>query len=184
MMLNPGTPWLANLPKKLFVANAGYAVTVGYTAEDASERCTLELRPEKPVLGEVRITGEHLFRLMLEQRDGYLAVLDGPGPVEKIPVGAYSSGKTWLRRDEAEAFEAGDRKLVVSENTPASYVTGGPLTNTVRLHARGGQYLVMVRQIAGSDGKDYKFTRPDLAAPDWKAFREGKEVGSGKFKFG
>ncbi len=182
--LNPGTPHLVRWSPRVFLAGRGFDVGLRSTNQAGSPRYVLDLRPAQPQLGELRVNGQHLYRLILTQPNGFEAILDQPGPTEKLPVGTYQTGEVWLRQGAGEAFYIGPLPLTVRADAPTSLALGGPLTNTVTAQ-QVGENLVLRYRLAGTGSRalDYRIST-ETQPPGWAIWQGDKQVASGKFAYG
>lgn len=183
---DPGTPYLVSWPKRAFVAGQGFALGRHYTNQAGSARYLLNLTPTNPRLGELRLSGQYLYRLMLCQADGYAAILDTPGQAEKIPLGTYPTAEVWLRQGMAEAFYIGPLPLTVGADAPVSLALGGPLTNSVVAERRGDDLVLSYRLVgAGNPALTYRMSNDDRSKPPAVTILAGeKQVASGQFAYG
>ncbi len=189
-------------------------------------RLNLTERPEQ--LGELKITGQYIHRLVLSrvspggapapgsaaqaaaqaafarrygvggsapaQAPSLTVILDSPGPVVKIPVGAYQFQLS-LKQGGVEArplannfglYNQNSGPLVVSATNAATLAFGGPLTNSVAV-ARRGRSLALSYQLLGAKGEAYQL-QGDRKEPEFAIYRPGKsgdkQLASGRFQFG
>ena len=184
--LNPGTPYTIHWPRRVYLAGQGYGLSGLYTNQAGAPGYVLELTPAQPQLGELRLNGQNLYRLILQQPGGYTAILDSPGLTEKIPAGTYQTGEVWLRRGAAEAFYDGPLPLNVATDASIELPVGGPLTNVVTVERNGGD-LVLRYQLLGGGRRalTYRMSTEDRTnPPGWIILSEGKQTASGKFAYG
>jgi len=169
----------------LYLPEQAYRIQCRQEARSGTAGYTLELTETPVELGNLRVTGECLYRLVLEGLDGHtVAVLDAPGAVTKAPAGAYRVRAVWLRKGEAEGYSRSDKAVVVGERGTTSLVAGGPLQNSLTL-SRWGKFLFLRHRIAGADGSEYRLLRRDRDhPPEWAAYRNGQTTATGKFAFG
>jgi len=184
--LNPGTPYLTSWPKRVFLAARGFGLSGRYTNVAGSPGYVLELSSTEPQLAQLRVDGEHLYRLILYEPGGYTTILDKPGLTERIPAGVYQSAEVWLRRGVAEAFYIGPLALPVGAGAPASLAIGGPLTNVVAAERSGDNLILRYRLVgAGSPMLTYQMSAEDRGSPPgWAALAGEKPIASGKFAYG
>jgi hypothetical protein len=184
MVLNPGTPHLVDYTRQVFFGGKAYGLECRFGGSGSNSGYVLELTPQTPALGEVQLTGRDVYRLVLQQTNGFTAVLDDPRSREKIPVGLYTQHETWVRRGGGEAFLIGPRRLFVSADHPVDLTAGGPIANTVTAR-RSGEALVFSYQLLGADGQPYRLTRQDTAQPPlWTVYQGERRIDSGKFESG
>jgi hypothetical protein len=184
--LNPGTPHTIHWPQRVHLAGQSFGLSNYFTKQGGSPCCFLELTPAHPQLGELRLSGQNLYRLILQQPGGYTAILDTPGSAKKIPAGTYQTAEVWLRYGAAEAFYDGPLPLTVGADTSISLPIGGPLTNMV-LAERSGDDLVLRYQLVGAGHRalTYRMSKEDRNnPPGWTIFSGGKQIASGKFAYG
>jgi hypothetical protein len=184
MTLNPGTPYLVEFCRKFYVAGQAYDLNCRYASPANPPHYVMELVPQQPPLGELRLSGMHLFRVILAQTNGYTVVLDNPGPVEKLPVGTYQKSEVWLRKGAAEAFDIGERRVSITAGAPTALTAGGPLTNSVVVTRRENDLLFNYR-LVGADGESYRLSSDDRQhPPEWSVYRGAQKLASGKFQYG
>ena len=115
----------------------------------------MAFKEQAPRLGELKITGTDLYRLILTAEPEMTVVFDQPAGTVKLPVGSYSLAQTWLRKGETELASAGVRKFSVEEQRPASVLAGGPLTNSIQVGSEGYN-LLLNYALLGVGGRGYK----------------------------
>jgi hypothetical protein len=173
-------------------------------------RLNLTERPEQ--LGELRITGQYIHRLVLTRRFSVAAqapsltvILDSPGPVVKVPVGSYAyqlslkqggtEASLMLNYASVEVDSEGRSVprlandhglLVVSAANAATLAAGGPLTNSVTVDRRG-RSLALNYRLLGANGEAYQL-QGVRKEPEFAIYRAGKsrdtKLASGRFQFG
>jgi hypothetical protein len=196
-------------PKVFF---EGRACQLDWSAEPRGreEKLALRLTEEQPALGELRITGSFIQRLVLTG-EPYVVVLAEPPTRVKVPRGRYQPYRVWLQQGKAEAYfnfgvpQSGmanvvegisgsqmpvlgpplpEQAVVVEEGWTAVLAVGGPLTNCVSATHRGRNLLLSYRLI-GSGGGEYRMAGGgDRKPPQVTISRSGIKVGSGQFEFG
>jgi hypothetical protein len=175
-------------PTNLYFLNQAYKVTCAAEPEGTPPRLRLELTEQPAKLGELRLTGAFLDRVILDPGD-YTVVWDAPGPVVKAPVGRYPLHRVRLKHGNAEACRSPVSMLpipgvTVSESQSTALQIGGPLTNSVTVSHRGRQ-LVFVYQLVGADRVQYRLARQDRSEPPtFTVYQGNKRIASGKFEFG
>jgi hypothetical protein len=168
------------------LAGQSFGLSNYLTNQGDSPCYLLELTPAHPQLGELRLTGQNLYRLILQQPGGYTAILDTPGSAKKIPAGTYQTAEVWLRYGAAEAFYDGPLPLTVRADASISLPIGGSLTNLV-VAERSGDNLVLRYQLvgAGRHPLTYRMSTEDRSnPPGWTILSGGKQIASGKFAYG
>jgi hypothetical protein len=186
ILLNPGTPHTVHWPQRVYLAGQSFGLSSHYTNQGGSPCYLLELTPARPQLGELRLSGQNLYRLILQQPSGYTAILDTPGSAERIPAGTYQTAEVWLRQGAAEAFYDGPLPLTVGADASVSLAIGGPLTNSV-VAERSGDNLILRYQLvgAGRHSLTYRMSTEDRTnPPGWIILSGGKQIARGKFAYG
>lgn len=183
-----------NFRSNLFLNQQAYRLELAAESGPGNKlRYRVRIQEETAKLGTLRLDGRFIDRLVLTQgstQDGFVVVLDTPGPVVKVPVGKYDLPQIWLRAGDAQAYRetangfGAQPKLEVSAASEASLVAGGPLTNLVSV-ARSGAALMLSYRLVGVDGQGYQLANVDRSKPPgFVVSQGGKEVFSGKFEFG
>jgi hypothetical protein len=146
-------------------------------------RCKVEIQPQPSELGDLKVTGKYVHRLLMkrEGNDPVEVVLGEPAPLEKVPRGVYSC--TFIVDQGGMAALPRDKHHVVVGGTNAALLTiGGPLTNSVSV-TREGENLSLTYQLLGVNGDAYGLwgvrKEPELAI-----YRGDKKLFADKFRFG
>lgn len=179
---------------KVFLDPQGYEVKGELSQQNQKPAYRLQFTECPTELGEVKLTGKSLQRLVLyggETSSPWAVVLDTPPSTVKIPVGAYHSYNVFLKEGQTEAFRqmAGvapsERSwLTVSASNAVPFVAGGPLTNTVTVK-RQGRFLSLSYSVQGADGEPYQIRPENRSQPPLYAiYKGGKQVASGNFAYG
>ena len=196
-------------PKVFF---EGHAWQLDWSAEPRGreEGLALRLTEEQTALGEMRITGSFIQRLVLTGGP-YVVVLAQPPASVKVPPGRYHPFRVWLKQGKAQAYfnfglpQSGkpnvleevtgaklpvlsppppEQAVVVEEQRTAVLAVGGPLTNWVSATHRGRNLLLSYR-LVGAGGGEYRLSVwDDRKPPQVTIRRSGKRVGLGQFEFG
>ena len=181
---------LATVPfaRKIFFDGHAYELTLPTVSQDGELKPTLALTEQPVSLGEVKITGKFIRRLVLPGSQ-YKVILGAPGDMVKVPIDSYRQPDLEVAQNGVAAFCQSDNSLpnyplVVSTNAAAALTAGGPLTNTV-IATRQGQELRLDYRLAGAGGEFYQLTRLDRSKPPkFAIYRGEKKVASGEFEFG
>jgi hypothetical protein len=189
---NTGDGLLASVPfplsRKVFVDGHAYQMEWTARSENGEARPALQFVEQPAALGELKITGQYIGRLVLTGGP-YLVVLDQPSGVVKVPTGSYNQLDIKLERNGTEAFRnAGQAQAVgriaVNEKAPVVLNVGGPLTNTVRA-SRHGPDLRLDYLLAGAGGETYQMAKQDRSKPPGFAIYHGeKKMATGDFEYG
>jgi hypothetical protein len=182
--LGSSTPDGFDYTKNLFFDNRAYELDSRYETGGDSPKYKVTFKEQDPRLGDLKVTGSNLHRVILTMKPAMTVILDQPQGTVKLPVGSYALAEIWLRAGEAEVgtFSAG--KLSVSEQRPASLLAGGPLTNSVEVKSERDS-LRLNYVLLGADGRAYKNPRPDYKhPPEFAVFQGTNRLATGKFNFG
>ena len=173
--------------RKLFVKNHAYQLECTEETQGGASKVRVQFTEQTPKLGELKIAGSFVERVTLEGGP-YLAVLDKPEALVKVPVGRYNQTRVSLKKGEFEACPDGQMRgsvagITINEKSPAVLTTGGPLTNSVSV-SRRGKYLALNYQLLGVGGA-YQLVDQDRShPPEFTIYQGDKKVASGKFEFG
>jgi len=174
--------------QKLFIGGHPYQVKRVLETRNGEDRPALEFTEQPVALGELRITGQYIQRLMLPGGP-YLVILDRPGDTVQVPVGSYNQPNILLAQGGVTAFcnsgpwQTGKR-ISVDGKTPAILAAGGPLTNSVAA-SRHGRDLRLDYRLVGAGDATYELANANRSQPPEFAIYKGeKKVASGKFAFG
>lgn len=181
---------LATVPfsRKLFVDGHTYRLDLIAGPRDGEAKPALQFAGQSVPLGELKITGKCIQRLVLPGGP-YLVVLDQPAASVQVPTGSYNQPEILLEQNGAEAFcnpgrSLFEKRLFVGDKIPAVLNVGGPLTNSVTA-SRHGQDLRLDYRLVGVGGETYQLANQDRSrAPEFAIYKGGKKIASGKFEFG
>jgi hypothetical protein len=184
-----GSSTVIPFSRKLFVDGHAYQLTPAARPQNDGARLALQFAEQSVALGELKITGKFIQRLVLPG-GSYLVVLDQPSGVVKIPTGSYAGQPgVHLEENGIQAFNKSSQwsagvPISVNDQKIAILNAGGPLTNSVRA-SRHGQDLRLDYQLVGVGGETYQVANQDRAhAPEFAIFKDNKKIASGKFEFG
>jgi hypothetical protein len=181
---NNSTPDSFDYTKNLFFGQRAYELECRYEPSGDSPKYKVTFKEQSPRLGELKVAGADLHRVILTAKPAMTVVLDQPQGTVRLPVGDYSLAEIWLRKGEAEAgsFRAG--RLNVDDQRPVSLVAGGPLTNCVEVKLQGHD-LQFIYKLVGADGRAYQLPRPDYQhPPEFAVFQGINRLATGKFQYG
>jgi hypothetical protein len=182
---------LASVPfsRKLFVDGHAYQLDCIARSQNGEARPALQFTEQSVPLGELKITGQFIRRLVLTGGP-YVVVLDQPAGLVKIPTGSYNQPDIKLEQNGVEAFcrNSGQmqfgRRITVDARTTAVLQTGGPLTNSVTA-SRQGQDLRLDYCLVGAGGETYQLAKQDRSKPpEFAVYKGGKKIAYGTFEFG
>jgi hypothetical protein len=171
--------------RKVFFGGHAYELHWRPGAETAQMKPSLEFTEQAVTLGEARLTGQFVKRIILS--GDYLSIFDQPAASVKLPTGSYSQSGLLLEKDGAQAYptvESGARSLKVTAQSPTVLAVGGPLTNSVTA-TRRGEDLVLNYQIIGAGGQTYQMANVNrLHPPEFAIYKGERKIASGNFEFG
>ncbi len=133
-------------------------------------------------IGELKIEGKYIERLVLKQMNGPIKSIDHPAETIKLPVGEYSLMEIHLIDGYSCRLLSSDRKVTITNDKPVVLKRGAPLTKTVKVK-RQGNVLLLNYELLGGGGE--KYTSSDRSKPPtFTIYKGDKEIASDKFEFG
>jgi hypothetical protein len=182
--LTAGTPDFCDFTTNLFFGNRAYALDWRYESAANAGKYHVTFKEQAPALGELKVSGAGLHRLILTGSRGMTLLVDQPQGTLKLPVGTYSLEEIWVRQGEIEILRTKAGKVSVNTRQPATLVAGGPLTNSTSARSEGNSLQLNYR-LLGVDGGAYHFPRPDYKnPPEFAVFLGTNRLAADKFKFG
>jgi len=175
------------LSRKVFFGGQAYQLQYATETQGDYPRMRMQFTEQAPKLGELKITGQFVQRMVL-QGGPYVVVLDQPAATVSVPLGRYKQAKVCLKKGGAEAYLDGRAQLAaggvtVTDQRPAVLAAGGPLTNLVSV-SRRGRNLALNYELVGAGG-EYQMVSQDRAhPPEFTIYQADKKIASGKFEFG
>jgi hypothetical protein len=181
---------LATVPfsRKLFFDGRAYQLDLAAKPQDGEAKFALQFTEQSAALGELKIAGKFIQRLVLSGGP-QLVVLDQPGASVKIPTGSYNQCNILLEQNGARAFDnfsqsQAGRRISVDGKSPAVLNAGGPLTNSVVV-SRHGQDLRLDYRLVGADGETYQLANQNRSqSPEFAVYQGDRKIASGKFAYG
>ena len=140
---------------------------------------------QNSAVGELKLEGKHIERLVLSQKDGGTKKFDKPGETIKLPVGEYRLQEVRLQggyscRIMTPISDA--NWVTIAEDKPAVLKVGAPLKQTVEVR-RQGSLLLLNYKLLGAGGEAYTSdNRSD--PPGFSVYKGDKKIASGKFEYG
>jgi len=135
-------------------------------------------------VGELRIEGESIERLVLTDGNGSSREFDRPGAVVTLPEGEYDLQEVTLaggyRCWSHQVPEASP--VTVSRDQPATLKVGAPLSQRIRLQ-RQGAVLTLNFEIVGGAGELYS-PATSTDKPHVTVYRRDKQILSADFEYG
>ena len=144
-----------------------------------------EARDQSSVLGELKLEGESIVRLILRREgDNVRETFRRPEQIMKLPTGRYTVQEVHLDGGYICYASRGPkrRRVTVTSDEPATLKIGGPLKQTVKVN-RQGRLLVMNHGLVGVGGEQYT-DGTSGEPPTFTIYRGDKEIISDKFEFG
>jgi len=135
-------------------------------------------------LGELKLQGRYIDRLVLRRKDGRTERLNRPDETIKLPVGEYRLLEAHLEGGYTCRIMRVSRYdwVTVAEGEPAVFKVGAPLKQMVRARRRGS-VLVLNYELLGAGGE--KYTGGNRSKPPtFTVYKGDEEIASGKFEFG
>lgn len=146
--------------------------------------CLCKAQDQKSTLGELKLEGEHVERLVLRRKDGHTERFDQPGEVVELPVGEYHLMESHLDSGYScfQGIVPQDKWITIAENKPAVLKVGAPLKQTLEVK-RQGRSLALEYKLLGIGDEGY--TRADRGnPPGFKVYKGDQEIASGQFAYG
>jgi hypothetical protein len=173
--------------EKVFFGGRGYRLQCTNEIQGENVKVRMQFTEQRPKLGELKVTGSYVHRVML-QSGPYLVLVDKPEGVVKVPVGEYGDLKVWLKKGDAEAcpgprWGSEGRGITVSGTKPAVLTAGGPLTNSVSISSRG-RHLRLNYELLGQGGRHQLANQDRSHPPEFAVYQGDRKIASGKFEFG
>ncbi len=182
------SPATVPFSRKIFIDGHAYQLDLAARPPDGEARPALQFTEQSVPLGELKITGNFIQRLVLSG-GSHLVVLDQPAASVQVPTGSYNQCDILLEQNGAKAFnnssqsQAG-RRISVDDKAPAVLNAGGPLTNSV-IASRHGQDLRLDYRLVGAGGETYQLANQNRSRPpEFAIYKGDKKIASGKFEFG
>ncbi|UCF14127.1 MAG: hypothetical protein JSW59_12000 [Phycisphaerales bacterium] len=151
--------------------------------------CLAQSKGRKPALGELRLDGEDIERLVLLRNDGRRQVLTDPEEVVKLPVGQYLLKDVHLKGGYTSRIMPGvDRnRVTIAQDKPESLKVGAPLKQSISIQ-RSGTFLELTYCLRGVGGNTYRHAltggRPSRPSFTIYKYKGAREIATGKFEFG
>jgi len=143
-----------------------------------------EANNQASTMGELKLEGKYIERLVLQRRNGRTQRLDHPAETIKLPVGEYRLLETHLIDGyscRSSRTPSGDW-VTIAEGKPAVLKFGAPLRQTVKVK-RQGNVLLLNYELLGGGGETY--TNSDRSKPPtFTIYKWDKEITSDEFKYG
>jgi len=181
---------IAGVPKRLFFGGHLYEPSFQLEPGEKGGVLVAQFRETESPLGECRVVGQHIARLVLSQSNSMVAILDEPSGEVAIPVGTYDRQDVFLDGGSSVGVfrtVVRTRGLRVFRDVPVSISMGAPLRNSVKVEASVLRNMLRLGyELRGADGEIYDpYPRHDpKRAPKFAIYGNNKKVGSGSFAYG
>jgi hypothetical protein len=136
--------------------------------------------------GELRIEGQGIKQLILQDEKGRTRAFDSPGSAVTLSPGEYTIHTIRLEGDhyvQSHLIPA-QLRVTAEPNAPATLRIGAPLRHVVKVE-RQGPTMVLAYELIGQGGEPYVLSRnrPEQR-PAFTVYRGDRKVASGDFEFG
>lgn len=146
--------------------------------------CLCRAQDQKSTLGELKLEGEHVERLVLQRKDGHTERFDRPGETFKLSTGQYQLLESHLDGGYTCFQGAGMQNewITITENAPAVLKVGAPLKQILEVKRRG-KVLMLDFKLLGIGGEAYTSEKRS-EPPSFAAYKGDQEIASGQFAYG
>jgi hypothetical protein len=139
---------------------------------------------QTPETGTLRVEGQGIERLVLQDSTGALKVFYYREPTFVLRAGSYRLEEVVLQGEYSSSglrIPAEARVLKIEPGRFATLKLGAPLRQTVKIE-RWGRFLVLHYQLLGQGGESYAVTQRQAAKPPaFVIYQGGDKVVSGDF---
>ncbi len=176
------------IPQEIFFDGVNYRLGWQSITTDAEVKPVLQLVETPVELSILKLTGQHLGRLLLESGKRKVLV-EQPENRIPIPIGSYGRAQALLVKSGVQATLAQNeiskgKDVVVTRGIEATLNAGGPLTNSVTI-TRVGQDLRLAYHLFGADGREYQLANLNRGKPPkFTVYKDGHAIAAGDFEFG
>ena len=136
---------------------------------------------QKKSLGELRIEGSHIEKLVLKRKNGQNEIINSSNRIIKLPVDEYSLLESHLEGDYIHRASI-DKWFEVTEDKPAVLKVGAPLEQVLEVK-RQGRGIIFNYKLRGQGGESYVDNRREKP-PVLTIYKGDKVIFSDKFRFG
>jgi hypothetical protein len=139
---------------------------------------------QKSAMGELKLEGGHIERLVLRGKDGKSKWFDKPGETIELHAGQYQLQESRLDGGYVCVQGAGikNKWITIAENKPAVLEVGAPLKQTIKVKRRG-KALVLDYKLLGIGGESYT-NEIHNKPPSFIVYKGDDEIISGRFQYG
>ncbi len=140
-------------------------------------------KAQEPALGELKLEGKYIERLVLSRNDGHREVFSDPKETVKLPVGQYLLQDVRLKGGYARRGISDRNRVTISEEKMAVLRVGAPLKQTVSVRRRG-RMLELSYGLYGVGGATYTAVRNANKRPTFTIYKGDRKIATGEFEFG
>lgn len=134
-------------------------------------------------LGDLKIEGEYIERLLLRRNDGHSEVFADPTGTVRLPSGQYLMQEIRLKGGYNHRTMPRNSQITITADEPALLKVGGPLKRTINVR-RQGRMLELTYALAGIGGETYAAVRNANKAPSFAIYKGDRKIADGEFEFG
>ena len=175
----------SDLQRFLSVAGVTVFCLLGFWVNSTLGEESVEATEGSSTLGQVKIEGQYIKRLVLRGGDGENQSFESPGENISLAPGDYQLWEVRLEGDYVcYAYGRGiyDDLITVDKDKPAVLKIGAPLKQSVKVKRQGG-VLVLSYELAGLGGETYT-SRDRASTPTFAIYKGETEIASGSFEYG
>jgi hypothetical protein len=146
--------------------------------------CLCTAQAQGSVLGELKLEGNHIERLVLHRRDGRTEQFNEPAETIKLTIGEYRLQEVRLKGgfNCNSIISSTYNWVTVTEDESAVLKVGAPLKQMLEVKRRG-KALVLDYKLLGIGGESY--TKQGRNKPPRLIVYNGdEEINSGRFEYG
>lgn len=136
-------------------------------------------------LGELRLEGKHIERLVLRRKDGHTEQFIRPAKTIQLPVGVYRLQQVSLDESNFSGLLMEISSvdwITISEDKPAILKVGAPLNQIIEV-TRQGSILVLDYKLLGVGGEVYVDSSRRVR-PRFTIYEKDKKIATSEFEFG
>jgi hypothetical protein len=134
---------------------------------------------QAPSMGELKLEGKYIERLVLKQMNGPIKNIDHPEETTKLPTGKYLLQEVRL----IDGYSCRKNQwVIIANDKPVVLKYGAPLKQTVKIK-RQGSVLILNYELLGGGGEKYTGSNRSKP-PTFTIYKGDKEIASDKFQFG
>lgn len=140
----------------------------------------------KAELCELRIEGHSIASLRLESQGASPKTFVPPDKILHLPAGTYRVERVKLEGGYEASSSLDNAWFSLASDQPHTLRAGAPLSPTVRV-TRQGRYLQLNYELIDAAGRSYLQSNRGPArspAPRFSVWVDGREIGSGSFRYG